>query len=300
MSVLVNKDTRLVVQGITGGEGTFHTSQILEYGTNVVAGVTPGKGGILYNGNEKDQFCRPVPVFDTVQEAVDKAEANATVIFVPAPFAADAIMEAAAAGLKVIICITEGIPVNDMMKAYSYVQEKGAVLVGPNCPGVITPGEAKVGIMPGFIHKKGTIGVVSRSGTLTYEAVHQLTEVGLGQSTCIGIGGDPIIGTRFLDAVKMFAKDDDTEGLVMIGEIGGSAEEEAAEYIKKYFKKPVVGFIAGRTAPPGRRMGHAGAIVSGGKGTADEKIKAMEAAGIKVVENPADLGITMLKALGRA
>jgi succinyl-CoA synthetase alpha subunit len=300
MSVLVNKDTRLVVQGITGGEGTFHTSQILEYGTNVVAGVTPGKGGILYNGNEKDQFCRPVPVFDTVQDAVDKAEANATVIFVPAPFAADAIMEAAAAGLKVIICITEGIPVNDMMKAYSFVQEKGAVLVGPNCPGVITPGEAKVGIMPGFIHKKGTIGVVSRSGTLTYEAVHQLTEVGLGQSTCIGIGGDPIIGTRFIDAVKLFAKDDDTEGLVMIGEIGGSAEEEAAEYIKKYFKKPVVGFIAGRTAPPGRRMGHAGAIVSGGKGTADEKIKAMEAAGIHVVENPADLGITMLKALGRA
>ncbi|HHE33093.1 MAG TPA: succinate--CoA ligase subunit alpha [Chlorobaculum parvum] len=300
MSVLVNKDTRLVVQGITGGEGTFHTSQILEYGTNVVAGVTPGKGGILYNGNEKDQFCRPVPVFDTVRDAVEKAEANATVIFVPAPFAADAIMEAADAGLKVIICITEGIPVNDMMKAYSFVQEKGAVLVGPNCPGVITPGEAKVGIMPGFIHKKGSIGVVSRSGTLTYEAVHQLTEVGLGQSTCIGIGGDPIIGTRFIDAVKMFAKDDDTEGLIMIGEIGGSAEEEAAEYIKKYFKKPVVGFIAGRTAPPGRRMGHAGAIVSGGKGTAEEKIKAMEAAGINVVENPADIGQAMLKALGKA
>ncbi|HWQ25552.1 MAG TPA: succinate--CoA ligase subunit alpha [Chlorobaculum sp.] len=299
MSVLVNKDTRLVVQGITGGEGTFHTSQILEYGTNVVAGVTPGKGGILYNGNEKDTFCRPVPVFDTVQEAVDKAEANATVIFVPAPFAADAIMEAAAAGLKVIICITEGIPVNDMMKAYSFVKERGAVLVGPNCPGVITPGEAKVGIMPGFIHKKGTIGVVSRSGTLTYEAVHQLTAVGLGQSTCIGIGGDPIIGIRFIDAVKLFAKDDETEGLIMIGEIGGSAEEEAAEYIRKYFKKPVVGFIAGRTAPPGRRMGHAGAIVSGGKGTAEEKIKVMEAAGIHVVENPADMGTMMLKALGR-
>lgn len=300
MSVLVNKDTRLVVQGITGGEGTFHTSQILEYGTNVVAGVTPGKGGILYTGNEKDTFCRPVPVFNTVREAVEKAEANASVIFVPAPFAADAIMEAADAGLKVIICITEGIPVNDMMKAYSFVKEKGAVLVGPNCPGVITPGEAKIGIMPGFIHKKGTIGVVSRSGTLTYEAVHQLTQVGLGQSTCIGIGGDPIIGTRFIDAVKMFAKDDETEGLIMIGEIGGSAEEEAAEYIKKYFKKPVVGFIAGRTAPPGRRMGHAGAIVSGGKGTAEEKIRAMEAAGIHMVENPADMGTTMLKALGRA
>lgn len=300
MSVLVNKDTRLVVQGITGGEGTFHTSQILEYGTNVVAGVTPGKGGILYTGNEKDSFCRPVPVFNTVREAVEKAEANTSVIFVPAPFAADAIMEAADAGLKVIICITEGIPVNDMMKAYSFVKEKGAVLVGPNCPGVITPGEAKIGIMPGFIHKKGTIGVVSRSGTLTYEAVHQLTQVGLGQSTCIGIGGDPIIGTRFIDAVKMFAKDDETEGLIMIGEIGGSAEEEAAEYIRKYFKKPVVGFIAGRTAPPGRRMGHAGAIVSGGKGTAEEKIRAMEAAGILMVENPADMATTMLKALGRA
>lgn len=300
MSVLVNKDTRLVVQGITGGEGTFHTSQILEYGTNVVAGVTPGKGGILYNGNEKDSFCRPVPVFNTVRDAVEKAEANTSVIFVPAPFAADAIMEAADAGLKVIICITEGIPVNDMMKAYNFVKERGAVLIGPNCPGVITPGEAKIGIMPGFIHRKGTIGVVSRSGTLTYEAVHQLTKVGLGQSTCIGIGGDPIIGTRFIDAVKLFAKDDETEGLIMIGEIGGSAEEEAAEYIRKYFKKPVVGFIAGRTAPPGRRMGHAGAIVSGGKGTAEDKIRAMEAAGIHMVENPADMGTTMLKALGRA
>jgi succinyl-CoA synthetase alpha subunit len=299
MSVLINNNTRLVVQGITGGEGTFHTSQILEYGTNVVAGVTPGKGGILYHGNEKDRFCRPVPVFNTVRDAVEKAEANTSVIFVPAPFAADAIMEAAAAGLKVIICITEGIPVNDMMRAYSFVKEQGAVLVGPNCPGVITPGEAKVGIMPGFIHRKGTIGVVSRSGTLTYEAVHQLTAAGLGQSTCIGIGGDPIIGTRFIDAVKMFAKDDETEGLVMIGEIGGNAEEEAAEYIRRYFRKPVVGFIAGRTAPPGRRMGHAGAIVSGGKGTAEEKIRAMEAAGIHVVENPADIGEAMLRALGR-
>ncbi|MGB8246877.1 MAG: succinate--CoA ligase subunit alpha [Chlorobiaceae bacterium] len=299
MSVLVNKDTRLLVQGITGGEGTFHTSQILEYGTNVVAGVTPGKGGMLYHGNEKDRFCRPVPVFNTVKEAVEKTEANTSVIFVPAPFAGDAIMEAADAGLKVIICITEGVPVNDMMKAYAFVQEKGAVLVGPNCPGVITPGEAKIGIMPGFIHRKGSIGVVSRSGTLTYEAVHQLTAVGLGQSTCIGIGGDPIIGTRFIDAIKMFAKDDETEGLVMIGEIGGSAEEEAAEYIKKYFKKPVVGFIAGRTAPPGRRMGHAGAIVSGGKGTAEDKILAMEAAGIHMVDNPGDIGTAMMKALGK-
>ncbi|MBN1279436.1 MAG: succinate--CoA ligase subunit alpha [Chlorobiaceae bacterium] len=299
MSVLVDKDTRLLVQGITGGEGTFHTSQILEYGTNVVAGVTPGKGGVLYHGNDKDRFCRPVPVFNTVKDAVGKTEANASVIFVPAPFAGDAIMEAADAGLKVIICITEGVPVNDMMKAYAFVQEKGAVLVGPNCPGVITPGEAKIGIMPGFIHKKGSIGVVSRSGTLTYEAVHQLTAVGLGQSTCIGIGGDPIIGTRFIDAVKLFAKDDETEGLVMIGEIGGSAEEEAAEYIRKYFRKPVVGFIAGRTAPPGRRMGHAGAIVSGGKGTAEDKIRAMEAAGIRVVDNPGDIGNAMLKALGR-
>jgi len=299
MSVLVNKDTRLLVQGITGGEGTFHTSQILEYGTNVVAGVTPGKGGVLYHGNDKDRFCRPVPVFNTVKEAVEKTEANTSVIFVPAPFAGDAIMEAADAGLKVIICITEGVPVNDMMTAYAFVQEKGAVLVGPNCPGVITPGEAKIGIMPGFIHKKGSIGVVSRSGTLTYEAVHQLTAVGLGQSTCIGIGGDPIIGTRFIDAVKMFAKDDETEGLVMIGEIGGSAEEEAAEYIKKYFNKPVVGFIAGRTAPPGRRMGHAGAIVSGGKGTAEDKIRAMEAAGIHVVDNPGDIGEAMMNALGR-
>ncbi|WP_449258380.1 succinate--CoA ligase subunit alpha [Chlorobium limicola] len=299
MSVLVDKDTRLLVQGITGGEGTFHTSQILEYGTNVVAGVTPGKGGVLYHGNDKDRFCRPVPVFNTVKEAVEKTEANTSVIFVPAPFAGDAIMEAADAGLKVIICITEGVPVNDMMKAYAFVREKGAVLVGPNCPGVITPGEAKIGIMPGFIHKKGTIGVVSRSGTLTYEAVHQLTAVDLGQSTCIGIGGDPIIGTRFIDAVKLFAKDDDTEGLVMIGEIGGSAEEEAAEYIRKYFRKPVVGFIAGRTAPPGRRMGHAGAIVSGGKGTAEDKIRAMEAAGIHVVDNPGDIGEAMLKALGR-
>ncbi len=299
MSVLVNKDTRLIVQGITGGEGTFHTSQMLEYGTNVVAGVTPGKGGLMYEGNEKDSFNRKVPIYNTVKEAVKEQQANATVIFVPAAFAGDAIIEAADADLKVIICITEGIPVNDMMKAYVYVKEKGAVLVGPNCPGVITPGEAKVGIMPGFIHKKGTIGVISRSGTLTYEAVNQLTEVGLGQSTCIGIGGDPIIGTKFIDAIKLFAKDPETEGLVVIGEIGGNAEEEAAAYIKRNFKKPVVGFIAGRTAPPGRRMGHAGAIVSGGKGTADDKLAAMRSAGIHVVDNPADIGETMLKALGK-
>ena len=299
MSVLINKDTRLIVQGITGGEGTFHTSQMLEYGTNVVAGVTPGKGGQLYGGNEKDSFNREIPIYNTVKEAVEEENANASVIFVPAAFAGDAIIEAAEADLKVIICITEGIPVNDMMKAYAFVKEKGAVLVGPNCPGVITPGEAKVGIMPGFIHKKGTIGVISRSGTLTYEAVNQLTEVGLGQSTCIGIGGDPIIGTKFIDAIKMFAKDPETEGLVVIGEIGGNAEEEAAAYIKRNYKKPVVGFIAGRTAPPGRRMGHAGAIVSGGKGTAEDKLVALRSAGIHVVDNPADIGVTMLKALGR-
>ncbi|NTW50888.1 MAG: succinate--CoA ligase subunit alpha [Chlorobiales bacterium] len=298
MSVLVDKNTRLVVQGITGGEGTFHTSQMLEYGTNVVAGVTPGKGGTKYGGNEKDKFIREVPVYNTVRDAVESQKANASVIFVPAAFAADAIMEATDAGIKVIICITEGIPVNDMLKAYNFVKQNGAVLVGPNCPGVITPGEAKIGIMPGFIHKPGRIGVISRSGTLTYEAVHQLTQVGLGQSTCIGIGGDPVIGTKFIDAVKLFAKDPDTDGLIMIGEIGGSAEEEAAAYIKRTYKKPVVGFIAGRTAPPGRRMGHAGAIVSGGKGTADEKFAAMKRAGIHVVENPADLGETMLKALG--
>ncbi|NTW49774.1 MAG: succinate--CoA ligase subunit alpha [Chlorobiales bacterium] len=300
MSVLVDKNTRLVVQGITGGEGTFHTSQMLEYGTNVVAGVTPGKGGTQYGGNEKDKFIRDVPVYNTVRDAVVGQKANASVIFVPAAFAADAIMEAADAGIKVIICITEGIPVNDMLKAYNFVKQSGAVLVGPNCPGVITPGEAKIGIMPGFIHKPGRIGVISRSGTLTYEAVNQLTQIGLGQSTCIGIGGDPVIGTKFIDAVKLFAKDPDTDGLIVIGEIGGSAEEEAAAYIKRNYKKPVVGFIAGRTAPPGRRMGHAGAIVSGGKGTADEKFAAMKRAGILVVENPADLGETMLKAVGGA
>jgi succinyl-CoA synthetase alpha subunit len=299
MSILVGKQTRLVVQGITGGEGTFHTSQMLEYGTNVVAGVTPGKGGMKYEGNEKDKFNRPVSIFNSVSESVKKEKANTSIIYVPAPFAADAIMEAADAGIDVIICITEGIPVNDMMKAFAFVKQKGATLIGPNCPGVITPGEAKVGIMPGFIFKKGNIGLISRSGTLTYEAVSQLTKAGLGQSTCVGIGGDPIIGTKFIDAVKLFAKDPETEALVLIGEIGGNAEEEAAAYIKKNFKKPVVGFIAGSTAPPGRRMGHAGAIVSGGKGTAAEKFEALRKANIHVAENPASIGETMLKALGR-
>jgi succinyl-CoA synthetase alpha subunit len=299
MSILVNKKTRLVVQGMTGSEGTFHSSQMLEYGTNVVAGVTPGKGGTKYKGNDKDHFNREVGIFNTVADAVDGEGANTSVIFVPPPFAADAIIEAADAGIKVIICITEGIPVNDMLKAYNYIKDKDVHLVGPNCPGVMTPGEAKVGIMPGMIFKQGTIGVISRSGTLTYEAVGQLTKLGLGQSTAVGIGGDPIIGTKFIDAVKLFAKDPDTEALVMIGEIGGSAEEEAAAYIKRNYKKPVVGFIAGRTAPPGRRMGHAGAIISGGKGTAEDKLAAMRKAGIHIAESPADIGHMMLKALGK-
>lgn len=288
MAIIINKNTRLCVQGITGGEGSFHTTQMLEYGTKVVAGVTPGKGGTDYQG---------VPVFNTVEEAVKVQKANTSVIFVPPAFAADAILEAANAGIKYIICITEGIPTNDMLKVYDSIKGKGIVLVGPNCPGVISPGIAKVGIMPGFIHNKGKIGVVSRSGTLTYEAVKQLSDVKLGQSTCVGIGGDPIIGSRFIDIIKMFNDDPDTEGIVMIGEIGGSAEEEAADFIKKNVKKPVVGFIAGRTAPPGRRMGHAGAIISGGKGTAAEKMAAMKKAGINVVESPAEIGVTMLKAI---
>lgn len=288
MSILIDKKTRLVVQGITGSEGSFHTQQMIEYKTKVVAGVTPGKGGTEFKG---------VPVYNTVEEAVKEQKANTSVIFVPPAFAADAILEAANAGIKVIICITEGIPAKDMIKVYNVIKNMDVVLVGPNCPGVISPGIGKVGIMPGFIHKKGNIGVVSRSGTLTYEAVKQLTDVGLGQSTCVGIGGDPVIGSRFLDIIKLFNDDPDTHGIVMIGEIGGTAEEEAAEYIKKYVKKPVVGFIAGRTAPPGRRMGHAGAIISGGKGTAAEKMAAMKKAGIKVVESPAEIGSTMLKAL---
>ncbi|MEX2088901.1 MAG: succinate--CoA ligase subunit alpha [Bacteroidota bacterium] len=297
MSVLVNSNTRLVVQGITGGEGTFHTKQMIEYGTNVVAGVTPGKGGTMYQGNEKDKLPRPVPVYNTVSEAVLKEKANVSIIFVPAAFAADAIMEAADAGVALVVTITEGIPANDMVKVYEYLKVKGVRMIGPNCPGIITPGEAKIGIMPGFIHKPGRVGLISRSGTLTYEAVWQLTERGIGQSTCIGIGGDPVIGTRFIDAVKLFNEDPDTDAIIMIGEIGGTAEEEAAEYIKKYVKKPVVGFIAGQTAPPGRRMGHAGAIISGGKGTAAEKFEAMRVAGIHVVESPALLGETMERVL---
>jgi len=297
MSILVGKSTRLVVQGITGGEGTFHTRQMMEYGTNVVAGVTPGKGGTAYRGNEKDPFSRDVPVFNTVAEAVAATGANASVIFVPASFAADAILEAASAGITLVVCITEGIPTRDMLRAYDVVRRTGVTLIGPNCPGVISPGLCKVGIMPGFIHRKGNVGVISRSGTLTYEAVWQLTERGIGQSTCIGIGGDPVIGTRFLDAVTLFNEDPGTDAIIMIGEIGGTAEEEAAAYIRKHVRKPVVGFIAGRTAPPGRRMGHAGAIIAGGKGTAQEKMAAMRAAGITVVESPAMIGETMEKVL---
>ncbi len=288
MSILIDKKTRLVVQGITGSEGSFHTKQMVEYGTKVVAGVTPGKGGTEFEG---------IPIYNTVEETVKEQKANTSVIFVPPPFAADAIFEAANTGIKVIICITEGIPTSDMVKVYNYIKHKDVVLIGPNCPGVISPGKAKVGIMPGFIHKKGTIGVISRSGTLTYEAVKQIVDVGLGQSTALGIGGDPVIGSKFTDIIAKFNDDKDTEGIVMIGEIGGTAEEEAAVYIKKNVKKPVVGFIAGRTAPPGRRMGHAGAIIAGGKGTAAEKMAAMKKAGISVVESPADIGITMLKAL---
>lgn len=288
MAIIIDKYTRLVVQGITGSEGSFHTKQMIEYGTKVVAGVTPGKGGTEING---------VPVFNTVADAVKFQKANTSVIFVPPTFAADAILESADSGIKVIICITEGIPVADMTKVYNSIKNKNLILVGPNCPGVISPGIAKVGIMPGFIHKKGKIGLVSRSGTLTYEAVKQLTDVGLGQTTCVGIGGDPIIGSRFLDIIRLFNNDPETKGIVMIGEIGGSAEEEAAEFIKKNVAKPVVGFIAGRTAPAGRRMGHAGAIISGGKGTAAEKMAAMKKAGITVVDSPADIGLTMFSVL---
>jgi succinyl-CoA synthetase alpha subunit len=288
MSILLDKKTKVVVQGITGGEGSFHASQMIEYGTKVVAGVTPGKGGTKHLG---------VPVYNTVADAVKEQKATASAIFVPPPFAADAILEAANAGVKLIVCITEGIPAKDMVKVYDVIKDLDVRLIGPNCPGIISPGKAKIGIMPGFIHKKGKVGVVSRSGTLTYEAVKQLTDLKIGQSTCVGIGGDPVIGSQFIDIIKLFNEDPNTEGIVMIGEIGGTAEEEAAAYIKKHVKKPVVGFIAGKTAPPGRRMGHAGAIISGGKGTAAEKMKVMKRAGIHVVNSPADMGITMKEAL---
>ena len=288
MSILVDKNTKVVVQGITGGEGSFHTRNMSEYGTKVVAGVTPGKKGEHFEG---------IPVFNTCREAVEETGADASVIFVPPPFAADAIVEAADSGIRIIVCITEGIPTIDMIQVYHYLKSSDTVLIGPNCPGIITPGECKIGIMPGFIHSPGKVGVISRSGTLTYEAVFQLTNLGLGQTTCIGIGGDPVIGSGFTRLLKFFREDSETKAVVLIGEIGGTAEEEAAEYVKSHFDKPVVSFIAGQTAPPGRRMGHAGAIVAGGKGTAAEKMKTLREAGISVCENPSEIGVTVQKVL---
>lgn len=289
MGILIGKDTKVICQGITGRAGSFHAGRMLEYGTKLVAGVTPGKGGTKQQN---------VPIFDSVIDAVKNTGANTTVIYVPAPFAADAIMEAAEAGVELVVCITEGIPTLDMIKVKEYLSQGKTRLIGPNCPGVITPGACKIGIMPGYIHKPGNVGVVSRSGTLTYEAVWQLTQRGLGQSTCLGIGGDPIIGTDFVDVLRLFQNDKETQAIVLIGEIGGSAEEEAAEVIKQEITKPVIGFIAGRTAPPGRRMGHAGAIISGGKGTASSKISALESAGVTMVDSPADIGKTVARILG--
>jgi succinyl-CoA synthetase alpha subunit len=290
MAVLIDKSTRLIVQGLTGREGTFHAKQAAAYGTTVVGGVTPGKGGTKHEG---------WAIFDTVREAVEKTGANASVIFVPPPFAADAIMEAAEAGVPLVVCITEGIPTLDMMRAMTFLKAHPATrLIGPNCPGIISAGKAKAGIIPGHICKEGRVGIVSKSGTLTYEAIHQLTRLGLGQTTCIGIGGDPLIGTSHIDALELFGRDPDTDAVVMIGEIGGSAEEEAAAWIKTHFKKPVVAFIAGQTAPPGRRMGHAGAIIAGGKGTASEKMAALTTAGVRVVKSPADMGKAIKEVLG--
>jgi succinyl-CoA synthetase alpha subunit len=291
VSVLVNEQTRVIVQGLTGREGSFHASQMIAYGTNVVAGVTPGKGGTLHN---------EVPVFNTVSEAARQTSANASAIFVPPPFAADAILESIDAGLPLVVCITEGVPTLDMVRVAAALRGSQTRLIGPNCPGIISPGKCKIGIMPGQIHRQGHVGVVSRSGTLTYEAVGQLTHLGIGQSTCIGIGGDPIIGTSFLDSIKLFNDDPDTHAIIMIGEIGGNAEQQAAEYIRAHVRKPVVGFVAGQTAPPGRRMGHAGAIISGGTGTAKEKYEVMAAAGIRTVQSPADIGQTLAAAIGKS